>query len=197
MKLLYLLAAFIGAGLAQQGGPLVTNLPPNRGGSGTSVDIKFLPGANGSVGSTPLNLAISGSPQPYYSVGGTNGNVIGILIFTNGISQSAWGNFPIPSVVPSSLTVEIKWYTADNTSGHNVIWNFNTACSSTSVDPALSNANTVTTIVPATASQMTTSTITLTPSCSPGDQAFFSLIGRGDTETANAVVNLVSLRIHS
>jgi hypothetical protein len=135
------------------------------------------------------------TPNP---VLGTNMQGGAVLTFPNASQTFAYGEFPITATVPASLTLEINWRTTDTNSSHSVTWNWFYGCSSTSVDPPLVSAGSVTTAAVSSANQTQLSTVTLSsPSCTANQSFYFYLSRRGDTDTVSAGVDVTSVRIHS
>jgi hypothetical protein len=164
-------------------------------GGGLSIDRIWLTQANGTIAGTALSLPATSAPTPNVNVGS---NVdLGILTFPASSETSGYGQFPITASVPASLVLQIMWRSTDTNTGHNVTWNWNYACSGTTIDPSLSSAGTVTTSALGTSNQTQISTITLTsPSCSANNNFYFQIARRGDTDSVTAGADVTSIRIH-
>jgi hypothetical protein len=177
-------------------GKVPTSQLPSSSTSGASIDRIWLTQANGTVAGTSLTLPFSNAPTPSVTVG-TN-IPLGILTFPAASKTSGFGSFPITANVPSSLTLEIMWRTTDKTGGHGVTWNWNYACSGTTIDPVLTSAGTVTTTALSTSNQTQISTVTLsTVSCTAGQTFYFQILRRGDTDSITSGVDVSSVRIHN
>lgn len=166
------------------------------GGGGTGIDRIWLTTANSTIAGTALSLPTSAAPTPTSNIG--SNLVSGYLTFPNSSASSGYGQFPITASVPTSLILELLCRTTDTNTGHSFIFNWNYACSSTSIDPSLSSAGTVTTAALSSSNQTQTVTITLaSPSCNAGDIFYFQLVRRGDTDSVSSGIDVSSVRIHS
>lgn len=166
------------------------------GGGGAGIDRVWLTQSNATVAGSALSLPLSNAPTPNASAGS---NVqTGYLTFPASSKTSGYGVFPVTASVPTSLTMEIMWRTTDTNIGHTVTWNWNYACTATSIDPALSSAGTVTANAVSSSNQTTLSTITLSsPTASANQNCYFQIARRGDTDSITAGVDVASVRIHN
>ncbi len=120
-----------------------------------------------------------------------------VCTFAAGSQQYAFGHFPIPANAPRVLYLEIKWRTSDTTTSHNATFDWFYGSSSVTLDPTLVHGGTVTAAAVTAANQMQTSMIALSsPVTYPGDEFYFYISRRGDTDSVSSGVDLISARIH-
>jgi hypothetical protein len=103
----------------------------------------------------------------------------------------------LPSDFTGSINVRVIWYSGATTG--NVRWDVSTVCTATNGsatdDPAFNTASSITTTVPGSANQITSSSITgLTiTGCSAGNLLHLKVFRNGDNDTSNATANLMGV----
>lgn len=162
----------------------------------STIDRSFNTESTGSTARTSFSLPSANGCTPTAASGIRVQT--GYCTFAAGSQQYGFGHLPIPSVAPPVLYLEIKWRTTDVNNTHFATFNWFYGSSAASIDPVLSSAGSVNTLASSTANQVQTSTIILTnPAVNPGDEFYFYVSRRGDTDTVNAGVDVLSVRIHN
>jgi len=166
------------------------------GPQGASVDRIFGSSAVAGTATTSLTLPSTNGCTPRV-VAGTNVQSA-VCTFANGTQQFGFGHFPIPATLPSVLYLEIKWRTTDTNASHSATFNWYYGSSSSTLDPALIPAGSVTTPASSISNQIQTSTIILaSPPVLAGDEFYFYVSRRGDTDSISAGIDVVQMRIHN
>jgi len=185
-----------GTGYWTSGANGATGATGATGPSGSTIDRIFASSSIAGVATTSLSLQAANACTPN-AVSGVHVQS-GVCTFASGSQQFGFGHFPIPSTIPSVLYMDIKWRTADTNTAHAATFNWFYGSTQSTLDPALGSAGSVTTAVAATANQIQTSTITLSnPTVSAGDEFYFYLSRRGDTDSVTSGVDVVQVRVHN
>ncbi len=166
------------------------------GPAAASIDRIFPAASVGSVAGTQLSLPATNACTPVAVVGANVQSAV--CRFASGTEQYGYGHFPIGSAVPLVLSMDIKWRTTDATPGHSATFDWYYGSSGTTLDPVLSAAGSVTTAASVSPNQIQTSTIVLgSPVVAAGDEFYFYLARRGDTDSITAGVDVAQVRIHN
>jgi hypothetical protein len=184
-----------GSGYWLSGANGVNGVTGATGPAGYHVDRVFPSSSSSGTATTSLSLPSTNGCTPNVLAGVHVQSAV--CTFAAGTQQYAYGHFPIPPTAPTHLYMDIKWRTVDANNSHSATFNWFYGSSAITPDPVLVSAGAVSTAVSSTSNQLQTSTIILpAPSVTPGDEFYFYLSRRGDTDSATTGVDVIEVSVH-